>query len=192
VRPAPRARNVRGERVAGGDDIDGDLTGNAHARRDVERLYREEAPGLRRRLRARLRSTEDAGDLLQDAFARLLGARISRPLDRPEAFLNRIVRNLLIDRARRRASRAPHLPIDEAALATRADQADAIELAQMQARYRSAVQALPPRMREVFVLHRIDGLGYDEIAKRLDISARTVEWHIGQAILRIGRQLDQS
>lgn len=165
--------------------------GDSDALDRVATLYREQSPGLRRRLRARLRSGEEASDLLHEAFARLLGAQSLGPLRQPEAFLNRIVRNLLIDRARRLATRAPHVPIDgERDLATRAEQSDAIEAEQMRQRYRQAVAALPDRMRQVFLLHRVDQLSYKEIAARLGISVRTVEWHIAEAIVRIGKGLD--
>jgi RNA polymerase sigma-70 factor (ECF subfamily) len=155
-------------------------------------LYREQAPRLRRRVGAQLRSSEEAHDLVQDAFARLLGAGTRHALERPEAFLNRIVRNLLIDRSRRLATRTLHVAIDEAnEPVVRATQGDAIELQQMKDRYRAAVAALPERMREVFLLHRVEGLGYKEIAAKLEISTRTVEWHVAEAIVRIGRSLEQ-
>ena len=152
----------------------------------------DQAPRLRRWLDARLRSSEDANDLVQDAFARFLRSESRDGLRRPEAFLNRIVRNLLIDRSRRLSNRTPHVPIDEAnAPIARATQEDELELEQTRRRYRAAVEALPPRMRAVFLLHRVEGLGYKEIATRLAISIRTVEWHVGEALLRIGRNLDQ-
>jgi RNA polymerase sigma-70 factor (ECF subfamily) len=46
-------------------------------------------------------------------------------------------------------------------------------------------------MREVFLLHRIHGLGYKEIAGVLGISVRTAEWHVAEALVRIGRGLDR-
>ena len=108
-----------------------------------------------------------------------------------EAFLNRILRNLLIDRSRRLANRAIHVEIDdELDLAVPADQSDAIEAEQMRHRYREVVASLPERMREVFLLHRVEQLSYREIADRLGISVRTVEWHIAEAIVRIGKGLD--
>lgn len=158
----------------------------------LDLLYRDQAPQLTRRLQAKLKSSEEARDLVQDAFARLLGATRQGTLERPEAFLNRIVRNLLIDRARRLANRTPHVPIDGASEpVVRPTQTDAIELAETQARYRAAVAALPDRTRTVFLLHRVDGLSYKTIAADLGISVRTVEWHVAQAILRIGKALDQ-
>lgn len=175
------------------DEAEGASPGPGEPQRAlVDLLYRDHAPGLQRRLRARLGSSEEASDLVHEAFARLLGARATERLREPGAFLNRIVRNLLIDRARRSAARPLHVPIlPGLALAVPPDQGEAIELEQMRSRYREAVGSLPPRTREVFVLHRIEGVGYKEIAARLDISVRTVEWHIAQAIVRIGRGLDR-
>jgi len=153
-----------------------------------ESLYREEAPRLQRRLRATLRSAEDARDVVQDAFARLLGTR-SFPLE-PAAFLNRIVRNLVIDRARRQSARGSELPLDEEnEPRIEPTQSHAIELEQTRALYRASVDALPRRTREVFLLHRLDGLAYKDIAAHLGISIRTVEWHVAEAIVRIGRDL---
>lgn len=163
----------------------------ASAAARLELLYRDQAPQLRRRLSAQLRSSEDAGDLVQDAFARLLGSEIRHALRHPEAFLNRIVRNLLIDRSRRLATRATHVPVDEeAGPSVRPTQADSIELTQTRTQYRAAVDALPERMREVFLLHRTEGLSYKEIAGRLGISTRTVEWHIAEALIRIAKGLE--
>ena len=179
--------------MPGDDDLEamGGERGLADARRQVDLLYRDHATRLRRRLRARVQSPDEANDLVQDAFARLLGARRLDGLRKPEAFLNRILRNLLIDRSRRAAARPPHVEYqDEHDLAVRADQGDAIEVEQMRQRYMKAVAALPDRMREVFLLHRVDQLSYVEIANRLGISIRTVEWHVAEAIVRIGKGLD--
>ncbi|MFN3945626.1 MAG: RNA polymerase sigma factor [Allosphingosinicella sp.] len=166
--------------------------GEDDARRRVAMLYREHAPGLKRRLRRRTGSGEEASDLVHEAFARLLGAAALRQLRHPEAFLNRILRNLLIDRARRSAGRAEHVPIaPDCEPVVPPDQASAIELTQMREQYRALVADLPERMREVFVLHRVEELSYREIAARLDISVRTVEWHIGEAIVRISKGLER-
>lgn len=154
-------------------------------------LYRDHAPGLRRRLRARVGSADEANDLVHDAFARLLGAKAAGGLREPAAFLNRIVRNLLIDRSRRQSVRPPHVPLGpDLDVPVAPEQGQELEIEEMRRRYREIVEALPPRTREVFLLHRLDGLAYKAIAERLDISIRTVEWHVAQAIIRIGRELD--
>lgn len=161
------------------------------ARGRFDLLYRDHAPRLRRRLLARVGSSEEANDLVHDAFARLLGAKAAGSLKEPAAFLNRIVRNLLIDRSRRQSARPPHVALGvEVDVAVLPEQGQDLELEQMRRRYREIVDTLPPRMREAFLLHRVEGLDYKTVAERLDISVRTVEWHIAQAIVRIGRGLD--
>lgn len=163
----------------------------ADAHRDVALLYRNQAGALQRRVRAQIGSADEATDLVQEAFSRLLGASAATPLRNPAAFLNRIVRNLLIDRSRRNAVRPPFVSLQpDTDIAVPPEQGEALELDQMHQRYRDIVDALPPRTREVFLLHRVNHLGYREIAERLDISIRTVEWHVAQAIYRIGKELD--
>jgi RNA polymerase sigma-70 factor (ECF subfamily) len=177
-------------------DIGDDLTEAAYdrdERRRFELLYREQATELRRRVGARLRSADEAGDVVQEAFVRLLGSHPAGRLREPGAFLNRIVRNLLIDRSRRLMNRAVHVPPEgEDEPATPATQAEGMELADMRIRYRTALATLPARMRQVFILHRVEELSYGEIARKLDISIRTVEWHMAQAIVRLGKELGGS
>lgn len=55
-----------------------------------------------------------------------------------------------------------------------------------------AVVAMPERTREVFLLHRLLGLGYPEIGERLGLSVGEVERHIAAAMLHLARALDES
>lgn len=47
----------------------------------------------------------------------------------------------------------------------------------------AALDSLGPRTREIFLLHRLDGLKYREIAAQLDITVSAVEKHIAKASL---------
>lgn len=61
---------------------------------------------------------------------------------------------------------------------------------EMRAGYIRIVNALPLFTREAFLLLRIDGLGYDEIATRLGISRGEVEGHIRTALAEISAALE--
>ena len=65
----------------------------------------------------------------------------------------------------------------------------AAEVSDMRERYRKAIDGLPPRTKEVYLLHRAEELGYRQIADQLGISIRTVEWHVAQAIVRINKSI---
>ena len=50
----------------------------------------------------------------------------------------------------------------------------------------AALDRLPQRTRASFLMHRIDGLKYREIAERLGVSQSAVEKHIARAALALG------
>lgn len=54
----------------------------------------------------------------------------------------------------------------------------------------NAVDELPPRCREVFLMSRLDGLSNGEIGTRLGISRNMVEKHVMRALLHCRRRLD--
>lgn len=57
-------------------------------------------------------------------------------------------------------------------------------------RLRRAFAKLPPVTREVFRLHRVEGLTYAEIAARLGITAEAVERHVADALYELARRVD--
>jgi RNA polymerase sigma-70 factor (ECF subfamily) len=56
---------------------------------------------------------------------------------------------------------------------------------------RAAIDGLPERTREIFQLSRYQGLKYAEIAVALDISVKTVEKRMGQALAELRNRLSQ-
>jgi RNA polymerase sigma-70 factor (family 1) len=51
------------------------------------------------------------------------------------------------------------------------------------------INALPQRQKEVYLLHRVEGLKYNEIAERLNISVKTIETHMFRALKTIREKL---
>lgn len=161
---------------------------------EVQQIYEVEAPKLQRYFQRRLRSRDDAGDLVQEAFVRLIGCMARTSLPRPAAYLQRIARNLLLDRYKRLESRllAFHVPIGEDfEVAVAPDQAARIEVEDVMRIYRRALEELPHRTREIFLAHRVDELTYREIAEKMGISIPTVQYHVARALAHIDAALDQ-
>jgi len=67
-----------------------------------------------------------------------------------------------------------------------------MEEAELNDRINAAIQELPPKCREIFVLCRFDELKYAEIAERLNISVKTVEMQISIALKKIRQDLSDS
>lgn len=159
---------------------------------EFEAVYRQEAPKLLSFLRRRIWLEDDRHDMVQEAFTRLAASRSVSAWNNPGAYLQGIVRHLLADRVRAWAKARSMASAAYAAEHEVAGPDAAAELNEMRERYRLAVDGLPPRTKEVYLLHRAEDLGYRQIAERLNISIRTVEWHVAEAIVRIGKSIGKA
>ncbi len=63
------------------------------------------------------------------------------------------------------------------------DPSEILEHQQRIQRLSEALETLPPRRREAFLLYRFDGLSQSEIAERMEISISMVEKHIAAALV---------
>ena len=136
-----------------------------------------------RRVSRRTGGYADSEDLVQSAFVRMQNYSATRQVDNPAAFLVRTAVNIRLDAYRREkllGSRQyienfeeyeNHAPLQDEILAARAR----LE------RVKSGIEQLPPRTREIFLMHRLENVKYSEIASRIGISESAVEKHIARA-----------
>jgi RNA polymerase sigma factor (sigma-70 family) len=148
---------------------------------------------LRKLLRSRGRNTDEADDLIQEAFLRLQLYCRDKPVEQPEAFLVRTALNLSIDGHRRASHRLTVAErVETLVLVDNRPLPDEVLAAQQRLqRVKHALDALNPRAREVFLLHRAEGYSYGQIAQRLGISVSTVEKHMAKAALFFAAWLDR-
>ena len=127
---------------------------------------------------------DDVQDVAQESIARLLRYRDQEPPEAWTALLYRIAINVVRDRARRDR----HAPLGEAsavesdAIATDASPEQHASDLEALARVRDAILRLPPRCRAVYLMHRVEGQSYPEIARRCGISTKAVEKHMSRAL----------
>jgi RNA polymerase sigma factor (sigma-70 family) len=148
---------------------------------------------LRRLLRSRGRSVEDADDLIQEAFLRLQVYCRDHTVEKPEAFLVRTALNLSTDKARhdRRQPLDPN-GIDQLTLIDPSPSPDAVYAGQERLlHWKRGLAALSPRRREVFLLNRLEGYSFPQIAQRLGISLSMVEKHAARAVLFLTDWMEQ-
>jgi len=152
--------------------------------RSVETLYGEHHGWLLGWLRRKLGHAGDAADLAQDTFLRVLGRQ--RDVDEvrePRAWLTTIAHGLVVDHVRRRTLERACL---EAIAALPEPQAPSPEtqmlLVEALVRIDAMLDGLPAKARSAFLLSRLDGLGYAEIAQRLNVSLSSVEKYMATAI----------
>jgi RNA polymerase sigma-70 factor, ECF subfamily len=159
-------------------------------RLDPDRLV-EHLPRLYRAARAWTRSREEAEDLVQETYARVLARpRVLRGEDEV-GYLLRALRNTLISQ-RRAAGRRPATTelVDDDALGTRAsdDPAEAAEMRQVYA----AIAALPDEFRDALVAVDVAGLSYEEAARALGVPEGTLTSRLFRARDRVARRLNEA
>ena len=159
----------------------------------VEELYRDESAKLVRLVSRRTTSSDEAQDIVQDAFFRLArhGGLWAGALERPQAYVRRVVMNLLKDRAKTASRRSSglHVVADEESLAG-LDQQRHLESRDMLRRLEVAMMRLRPKTREIFMAHRVEGLTYAEIAERTGLSVKGVEKQMSKALVQLDRLLN--
>jgi RNA polymerase sigma factor (sigma-70 family) len=136
-------------------------------------------------LQQRLRVPEDAHDVAQEAYVRLLQYQSSTAVRSPSSMLFRIAINVANDLGR--ADKARHLadqfPVDEVELVSEQPSAERqLCAAEDLALLRAAIAGLPPKCRQVFLLSRVRQMTYPQIARHCGISVKMVEKHISHAL----------
>ena len=156
----------------------GELAGSDHAQR-ISRLFSEHNESLIQFLATRLRSVQEAKEVAQEAYVRLLSLEDSGAVSFLRAFLFKTAANLAVDRIRSRNRQRQALDAglcDESREAPTPDREAAS--AQEVEIVRRLVAELPPKCRRAFLLHRVHGAEFSEIAKEMGLSERMVRHYV--------------
>jgi RNA polymerase sigma-70 factor (ECF subfamily) len=135
---------------------------------------------LLRKIARKTNNSCDAEDFLQSAYLRLDRYRVDHDVKDPSAFLVSVATNIGIDNFRHqrlaiggaeRLEIGDDTPLQDEVIAAR------VRLE----RVKEGLSRLPAQTREVLLMRRLEGRGYDEIAAHLGISRSTVERTVARA-----------
>jgi RNA polymerase sigma-70 factor (ECF subfamily) len=133
-----------------------------------------------------------AGDLVQEAFVRVLASEGWARIEAPRPYMLRMMRNLAIERLRRaRVARFDQLSqLEGFEIPDEAPDAYRVLVGRQQmAALNAVLKRLPERCRRVFVMRRIEDHSPGEIARRLGVSVSTLEKRLARAHLLIAQAL---
>ena len=184
------------EAVHGVEDLGvpcGSTVAARHERRRlvVEEAYRHRAD-LHRALMARFRSEDLVSDTVQETFARFLMVERVEEIANPRGYLFRMATNLTIDQMRRDRSSAFRntVELQEDSHASEAPTPEESLLhTQLERLFDEALSELPQRARDLFHLHRFEGLSTLQIAQQFGISQRMVQKSVARVIKHFSQRL---
>ncbi len=158
--------------------------------RAFETLYQRHRGALYRYLARQTHDPDAANDLFQEVWSKVI---VSRERYEPRAqfrtFLYRIAHNCFIDHCRRSSvkneSNCAEDGWENALPGSESDRPDMMaEQAEIRARYRSAIAALPPEQRDAFLLYE-SGLSLDEIATISAVGTETAKSRLRYAVAKL-------
>lgn len=164
------------------------LSVSGHISANLRRVFEKEHDALLRLAGRKLGNSEEAKDIVQEAFVRVATVRDQSIAD-PPAFLRTIVINLVRDHQRRRRTGDAELdlhagqdPVEWVREHSPSAEHVIYQRQRLQA-FEQAVKSLPARSREVFILRKLHGNTHDQIAARTGLSKAAIEKHLYRAMM---------
>lgn len=149
-------------------------------------------PALRAWLSRRLGAGLEADDVVQEAYAVLVGLDDVSHVRDPRAYFFATARSVVLQHVRRSrivaieaVAEIDRLDIDHD---ERSPDQHALAGEELR-RIATLIAALPARCREAFTLRKVQGLSQREIAARMKVSENTVEKHVGKGLRLLMRSL---
>ena len=178
--PAGDAELVR--RIRAGDE------------RALEAVFKAHYAGMASFVQRFVRSPDLAEELVQDVFLKLWSKREQlAEIETFRTYLFRAARNTALNylrRAKLERRWREEQGVDDDPPTTFAADEETVEQ-EVAVAVQAAINRLPPRCREIFLLSRDGGLTYAEIARSLEISVKTVETQMGRALKSLRSSLQQ-
>jgi RNA polymerase sigma factor (sigma-70 family) len=171
---------------------------NDEKERFIKQLMENYGSSLEYFLARKLGNHADAAEVAQEAFLRIYRLEHPAELDNARAFLFQVASNLAIDQLRRRSLHYRFLKSEQSQQsgsepldinANGIPPEDILDAREKLARIYAAIDRLPVKCRQAFLLHRNSGLSYSDISKELGVSVSSVEKYILQALKQCREEL---
>ena len=139
-------------------------------------------------LNRRISCHAQAADLTQDTFERLLNKPVKQKVIEPRAYLTRIAQGLMIDGLRRsKVEQRYKTQIQQLPQDLQDSPEQQLAMLQTLMQIDLMLDGLKPKVRQVFLLSRLEGLTYLVIAEKMSLSLSSVEKYMAKAMLHCYR-----
>lgn len=156
------------------------------ARAFVADSYEKYGPELRRYLHRRLRNRQDARDLAQEVWRRLLRIKDTTEVLEPLAYIYRAAANVIAEYHLLRHRDCVSIDSDAVDYAAEhpahVAQDEMTDQLARQAELERVLASMPKTYRDVLILRVTEGLSYEAIGQQLRFSPKTVEQYFFRAM----------
>ena len=154
-------------------------------------LFKANAKALRNYLYYKFGNEDQASDITQDAFIKLWEKCGDVPIEKAKSFLYTVANNATLNQIAHQKVVLNYSKSSNVSNATNETPEFLYEEDQFRLKLERAIQNLSEAQRIAFLMHRIDGKKYSEIAELLGISVKAVEKRIHGALVYLRAEITQ-
>ncbi len=137
-----------------------------------------------------LKSASDAEEIVQEVFLKIWDHRQELSAQKSlESFLFTIARNGILNTIRKSKSEQAYLNYSIINTGKQVLLDDELNFSELEKAYYQAIEQLSPRRKEIFLLSREQAISNEAIAKKMNISVKTVENQMTSALSEIRKNL---
>ncbi|MCM1504390.1 MAG: RNA polymerase sigma-70 factor [Muribaculum sp.] len=150
-------------------------------------LYMEYAPKVRDFAFRFVQNREEADDITHDVFFKIWELRKSLSgISSIKAYLFRMTKNAILNNFRQKQIQDKYCDDIRNNISEESDDTDsAVTTADLLEMIELAIDRMPEQRRKVFCMSRYENMTYEQIAQKLDISPKTVQYHISAALAEL-------
>jgi RNA polymerase sigma-70 factor (family 1) len=160
----------------------------------LDEIYALYYSKIRRFAYSYLKDDDDSNDIIQDVFIKIWESRHKlKKHTQLEPLLYTITKNSVLSLFRKKSTEKKYLDyLQNCATANNSGTEELTDFEFIKEQYKNLIPKLPPERRDIFILSREKGLTNKEIAKRKNISEKTIENQITKALSFFKEQLEKS
>jgi RNA polymerase sigma factor (sigma-70 family) len=156
---------------------------------DIQALFFAHQRELVWHLAKIVKCEETAADLVQESYLILSQTAQQQIIQQPRSFLFRVATNLALNHLRHSKVVEAKMPYLALAGQETPSAEHLVSQGQRLERFLKIVETMPPKSREIFILHKVHGKSLKEVAKQLGITVKAVENHITRGMAYCRNQL---
>ncbi len=162
--------------------------------RDVHRLFEEHNNLLVKYIQGYLGSRNEAEEVAQDAYVRILGLDQTGTISHLKAYLYRTARNIAIDHLRQRRYKeqaGAEAECWEQGVADSSSGPEHVAIARQRLeRLKAIVRELPPKCQAAFICYKFRGQSFSEIAESLSLTESMIRKYVKRALAYCQQRLE--
>jgi len=153
-----------------------------------ENVFNAHSESIRNYIYYKCGDLQQAEDIVQDAFVKLWNNCAKVIFEKAKSYLFTIANNAFLNEVAHKKVIANHQKLN-LKISTNETPQFLMEEKEFMVKLKNAIESLPEKQREVFLMSRIDKKKYSEISDIIGISVKAVEKRMSQALVVLRKEI---